>query len=119
MVVLADVEGKHTLQKLKQYIKQEGLLFHVKRGGPPVEKTILVHGLHPALTKLVLPKAGMQVSSRGCNRRYELARVSTAVIRQQMGRASANMTARFTGEIPVEVAKNSFQLEPNGAAKAA
>jgi len=41
------------------------------------------------------------------------------VIRQQMGHASASMTALYTGEIPVEVVKNFLQLEPNGAAVAA
>jgi hypothetical protein len=51
--------------------------------------------------------------------RWELARVSAAVIRQQMGHASASMTAHYTGEIPVEVVKNFLQLDSNGAAKAA
>jgi len=118
-VVLADVEGKDAMQKLKQYIKQDGLLFRSKRGGPLVENTILVQGLHPALKKLGFLKSGMHAFRRGCNRRWELARVSAAVIRQQMGHASASMTALYTGEIPVEVVKNFLQLEPNGAAKAA
>jgi integrase len=118
-VVLADSEGQHAMRDLKQFVKQEGLLFPSKRGGPLVENTILVQGLHPALKKLGLPKAGMHAFRRGCNRRWELARVSAAVIRQQMGHASASMTAHYTGEIPVEVVKNFLQLEPNGAAAAA
>ena len=118
-VVLADVEGIYAMQKLKQYIKQDGLLFRSKSGGPLVENTILVQGLHPALKKLGFLKAGMHAFRRGCNRRWELARVSAAVIRQQMGHASASMTAHYTGEIPVEVVKNFLQLEPNGATKAA
>lgn len=118
-VVLADVEGKYAMQKLNKYIKQDGLLFRSKRGGPLVENTILVQGLHPALKKLGFLKSGMHAFRRGCNRRWELARVSAAVIRQQMGHASASMTALYTGEIPVEVVKNFLQLEPNGAAKAA
>jgi integrase len=107
------------MRRLKQFVKQEGLLFQSKRGGPLVENTILVQGLHPGLKKLGLPKSGMHAFRRGCNRRWELARVSAAVIRQQMGHASASMTAHYTGEIPVEVVKNFLQLEPNGAAVAA
>jgi integrase len=118
-VVLADLEGRHAMQKLRQFIMEDGLIFRSKRGGPLVENSILVQGLHPALKKLGLPKAGMHAFRRGCNRRWELARVSAAVIRQQMGHASASMTAHYTGEIPVEVVKNFLQLEPNGAAKAA
>jgi hypothetical protein len=38
------------------------------------------------------------------------------VIRQQMGHATADMTALYTGEIPVEQVTKHFQLEPNGAA---
>jgi hypothetical protein len=49
----------------------------------------------------------------------ELARVSSAVIRQQMGHATADMTALYTGEIPIEQVTRHFQLEPNGAAIAA
>jgi len=61
----------------------------------------------------------MHAFRRGCNRRWELARVSAAVIRQQMGHASASMTALYTGEIPIEQVVKQFQLEPNGAAAAA
>jgi integrase len=118
-VVLADAEGQYAMQKLKQYIKQDGLIFRSKRGGPLVENTILVQGLHPALKNLGLPKAGMHAFRRGCNRRWELARVSAAVIRQQMGHASSEMTSLYTGEIPVEQVAKQFQLDSNGAAKAA
>jgi integrase len=118
-VVLADMQGQHAMQKLKQFMKQDGLIFPSKRGGPLVENSILVQGLHPALKKLGLPKAGMHAFRRACNRRWELSRVSAAVIRQQMGHASASMTAHYTGEIPVEVVKNFLQLDSNGAAKAA
>jgi integrase len=118
-VVLADAEGQYAMQKLQQFIKQDGLVFRSKRGGPLVENTILVQGLHPAFKKLGLPKSGMHAFRRGCNRRWELARVSSAVIRQQMGHATASMTALYTGEIPVEQVAKQFQLEPNGAAVAA
>jgi integrase len=107
------------MQVLKQFVKQDGLIFRSKSGGPLVENTILVQGLHPALKKLGLPKAGMHAFRRGCNRRWELARVSAAVICQQMGQASASMTAHYTGEIPVEVVKNFLQLDSNGATEAA
>jgi integrase len=118
-VVMADTEGQYAMQKLQQYIKQDGLIFRSKRGGPLVENTILVQGLHPALKNLGFSKAGMHAFRRGCNRRWELSRVSPAVIRQQMGHASASMTAHYTGEIPIEVVKNFLQLDSNGAAKAA
>ena len=72
-----------------------------------------------ATSILNLPKAGMHAFRRGCNRRWELARVSGAVIRQQMGHATADMTTLYTGEIPVEQVLKQFQLEPNGAAIAA
>ena len=103
------------MQKLKQFINHDGLIFRSKRGGALVENIILVQGLHPAIKKLGFSKAGMHAFRRGCNRRWELSRVSPAVIRQQMGHASASMTAHYTGEIPVEVRKNLLQLEPNGA----
>ena len=61
-VVLADVEGQHAMQKLKQFIKQDGLIFRSKRGGPLVENSILVQGLHPALKKLGLPKSACMPS---------------------------------------------------------
>jgi integrase len=118
-VVLADTEGQYAMRKLQQFIKQYGLVFCSKLGGPLAENTILVQGLHPALKKVGLPKSGMHAFRRGCNRRWELARVSTAVIRQQMGHASASMTALYTGEIPMEQVVKQFQLEPNGAAAAA
>jgi hypothetical protein len=41
-----------------------------------------------------------------------LVRVAAAVIRQQMGHASSEMTALYTGEIPVEQVAKHFQLEP-------
>jgi integrase len=118
-VVMADKEGRHAMQKLKEFMKPDGLIFRSKSGGPLVENSILAQGLHPALKKLGFPKAGMHAFRRGCNRRWELSRISAAVIRQQMGHASASMTAHYTGEIPVEVVKNFLQLDSNGAAKAA
>jgi integrase len=118
-VVLADAAGQHAMQKLRQFMPQDGLIFRSKRGGPLVENSILVQGLHPALKKLGLPKSGMHAFRRGCNRRWDLARVSAAVIRQQMGHASSDMTALYTGEIPIEVVKNFLQLDSIGAAKAA
>jgi integrase len=113
-VVLADTEGQYAMRKLQQFIKQDGLIFRSKLGGPLVENTILVQGLHPALKKVCLAKSGMHAFRRGCNRRWVLARVST-----QMGHASASMTALYTGEIPLEQVVKQFQLEPNGAAAAA
>jgi len=112
-------EGQVAMRALKEFLKRDGLVFQSRQHGPLAETMILTQGLHPAVKALGLPKAGMHAFRRGCNRRWELARVSAAVIRQQMGHASASMTAHYTGEIPVEVVKNFLQLDSNGAAKAA
>jgi len=118
-VVLADANGQAAINALRQFVKHEGLVFRSKHGAPLAETTILIQGLYPALKSLGLPKGGMHAFRRGCNRRWELARVSGAVIRQQMGHATADMTALYTGEIPVEQVRNQFQLDSIGAAAAA
>jgi integrase len=118
-VVLADAEGQAAMKQLRQFAKHEGLVFRSKRGQPLAETTILTQGLHPAVEALGLPKAGMHSFRRGCNRRWELARVSVAVVRQQMGHTTTDMTALYTGEIPIEQVTKQFQLEPNGATIAA
>ena len=115
-VVLADSEGRTAMKMLRHFAKHDGLVFHSKNNGTLAETTILTQGLHPVVKALGLPKAGMHAFRRGCNRRWELARVSSAVVRQQMGHATADMTALYTGEIPVEQVTKHFQLEPNGAA---
>jgi integrase len=115
-VVLADLEGRTAMKALRHFAKHDGLVFHSKNNGTLAETTILTQGLHPAVKALSLPKAGMHAFRRGCNRRWELARISSAVIRQQMGHVTADMTALYTGEIPVEQVTKHFQLEPNGAA---
>jgi integrase len=118
-VVLADSEGRTAMTALRHFVKHDGLVFHSNNNGTLAETTILTQGLHPAVKALDLPKAGMHAFRRGCNRRWELARISSAVIRQQMGHATADMTALYTGEIPIEQVTKQFQLEPNGAAAAA
>jgi len=118
-VVLGDAEAQEALRALKRFLKHDGLVFCSKHNGPLAETTILTQGLHPAVKALNLPKAGMHAFRRGCNRRWELARVSGAVIRQQMGHATADMTTLYTGEIPIEQVRKQFQLDSNGAAKAA
>ena len=65
-------------------------------------------GLHPALKALNLPRAGMHAFRQGCNRRWELAGLNPAVLRQQMGHSSAGMTARYTGEIPLAQVRQAF-----------
>jgi integrase len=104
------------MKALRHFVKHDGLVFHSKNNGRLAETTILTEGLHAAVKALGLPKAGMRTFRRGCNRRWELARISSAVIRQQMGHATADMTAHYTGEIPIEQVTKHLQLEPNGAA---
>jgi integrase len=94
-VVLVDSEGQAAMKALKQFAKHDGLVFHSRNHGPLAETTILTQALHPAARVLGLPKGGMHAFRRGCNRRWELSRVPAAVIRQQMGHTSSDMT-RFT-----------------------
>jgi integrase len=117
-VVLGDSEGRTAMKALKHFAKHDGLVFHSEKNRTLAETTILTQGLHPAVKALGLPKAGMHAFRRGCNRRWELARVSPAVIRQQMGHATADMMALYTGQIPIEQVTKHFQLEPNGATNA-
>jgi integrase len=98
------------MHALRKFLKHEGLVFRSKNHGPLAETTILMQGLDPAVKALNLPKAGMHAFRRGCNRRWELARVSGAVIRQHIGHATADMTTLYTGEIPVEQFLKQFQL---------
>jgi integrase len=50
----------------------------------------------------------MHAFRRGCNRRWELAGLNAAVIRQQMGHRSAAMTAHYTGKIPMAQVRKAF-----------
>jgi integrase len=53
----------------------------------------------------------MHAFRRGCNRRWELAGINPAVIRQQMGHTSSTMMARYTGEIPLEQIRTGFSIK--------
>jgi integrase len=83
-------------------------VFHCKRGSPIREPKVLHEPLHPALKPLGIPKAGMHAFRRGCNRRWELAGMNLAVLRQMTGHSSEAMTARYSGEIPVEQVRAAF-----------
>jgi integrase len=112
-VYLGDREGREALRVLKAFVKgrvqnPSEFLFHSKRGSPMRETKVLHEALHPALKALGLPKAGMHGFRRGCNRRWELAGVNPAVHRQMMGHSSSAMTARYSGEIPVEQIQADF-----------
>jgi integrase len=61
-----------------------------------LETTILNQGLHPALKAIGLSKGGLHGFRRGCNRRWELAGINPAVIRQQMGHTSARMMTLYS-----------------------
>jgi len=105
-VALLDAEGRKVMQRLRRFVRNssdaEALVFRSQRGGPLLETTMLNQGLYPALDALRITKAGFHAFRRGCNRRWELAGVNPAVIRQQMGHTSATMTTLYTGEIPTE-----------------
>jgi integrase len=76
-----------------------------------METTILNQGLYPALKALGIPQGGLHAFRRGCNRRWELAGINPAVIRQQMGHTSAAMTARYSGEIPLDRVQAEFSAK--------
>jgi integrase len=85
-----------------------GLIFHLRHDTPLIETNVLHDGLHPALKALNFPKAGLHAFRQGCNRRWELAGLNPAVLRQQMGHSSAAMTARHTREIPLQQVRTAF-----------
>lgn len=111
-ILLADSEGREVLGILRRFLKgarkSNDLVFHSKRGSPLRETNVLHEFLHPVLKTLGLPQAGMHAFGHGCNRRWELAGMNPAVLRQQMGHSSAVMTARYTGEIPLEQVRAAF-----------
>jgi integrase len=88
------------------------LVFRSKRGGSLLETTLLNQALYPALKALKLTQAGLHAFRRDCNRRWELAGIVPAVIRQQMGHTSATMTRLYTGEIPLEDVQEAFSKKP-------
>lgn len=114
-VLLRDPEGQAALTSLGRFVgpltNSQALVFHTKRGRPLIESCVLRQGLHPALKALKLQKTGLHAFRRGCNRRWELAGINPAVIRQQMGHTSAAMTARYTGEIPIEQVRSEFSTK--------
>jgi integrase len=114
-VLLCDPEGHKAMRRLARFLgivaDSRSLIFHSNGGGPLLETNILNQGLYPALEALGLEQAGLHAFRRGCNRRWELAGVNPAVIRQQMGHASAAMTALYTGEIPLEQIRNEFSMK--------
>ena len=111
-VLLHDEEGREALRILKPFIGKDQslsqLVFHSSNDTPLIETNVLHDGLHPALKALHLPQAGLHAFRHGCNRRWELAGLNPAVQRQQMGHSSAAMTARYTGEIPLQQVKQAF-----------
>jgi integrase len=116
-VVLRDVEGRKAMRILRRFIGDsppDDLVFRSRSGGPLLETTILNQGLHPALKALGLPKGGLHGFRRGCNRRWELAGINPAVIRQQMGHTSQRMTALYSGEIPLDQVRSAFSNTKTG-----
>lgn len=117
-VLLLDQEGRKAVQKLRLFLgiapNSSMFVFHSSRGNPLLETNILNQGLYPALDALGLERAGMHAFRRGCNRRWELAGVKPAIIRQQMGHSSAAMTERYTGEIPLDDVRTEFSMKFGG-----
>jgi integrase len=111
-ILLADAEGREALSMLKRFLKgsqtQTSLVFRSKGGTALRETSVLHRFLHPVLRTLGFPQAGMHAFRHGCNRRWELSGMNPAVLRQQMGHSSAVMTARYTGEIPLDKVQEAF-----------
>jgi len=112
-VLLVDSEGKQAMRLLKAFVQDRihdpnAFVFSSLRRTPLQESQVLREALHPALKALNLPQDGMHSFRRGCNRRWELAGTNPAVLRQQMGHASQTMTARYTGEIPLDQVNAGF-----------
>jgi integrase len=112
-VYLGDTEGRIAMERLKQFVERhpgpsDALIFHSKRGAPLLQTTVVNQGLYLALEALGLRRAGLHAFRRGCSRRWELAGIVPAVIRQQMGHSSATMTRLYTGEIPPEDVASAF-----------
>jgi integrase len=116
-VLMHDREGNEALRVLRRFITTDlspsTLIFHSTRGTPLIETNVLHDGLHPALRALNLPRAGLHAFRHGCNRRWELAGLNPAVLRQQMGHTSASMTARYSGQIPIEQVRLAFSRLDN------
>ena len=97
---------------LKRFLKgnqsPSAFVFCSERGFPLRETDVLHEFLHPVLKALGFRQAGMHAFRHGCNRRWELPGMNPAVLRQQMGHSSAVMTARYTGEIPLEQMRTAF-----------
>jgi integrase len=119
-VHLGDAEGMKAMARLKRFLElyaapsPEVLVFRSKRGGPLLETTVLNQGLYLALEANGLKKAGLHAFRRGCNRRWELAGIVPAVIRQQMGHTSAAMTRLYSGRIPMEQVQAAFSTKNRG-----
>ena len=63
----------------------------------------------------------IQAFRHGHNRRWELSGMNPAVLRQEMDHTSALMTARYTGQIPLEQVRAGFSsklLENMGNSRA-
>ncbi|GAC1625919.1 MAG: hypothetical protein NVS9B13_21790 [Candidatus Acidiferrum sp.] len=67
--------------------------------------------MYPALEVLNLKKAGLHAFRRGCNRRWELAGIVPAIVRQQMGHTTAVMTRLYSGEIPIDQVQAEFSTK--------
>jgi len=114
-VLLADPEGLEALRKLRAFVdgrphNPSALVFPSRLKTPLRESNVLHTALHPALKALGFEQAGMHAFRHGCNRRWELAGMNGAVLRQQMGHSSSAMTARYTGEIPIEQVRKALGL---------
>jgi integrase len=113
LVLLADAEGRHAMKMLKRLVGSRlqdpsALVFHSNHKTPLRESNVLREALHPVLEALGPRIGGMHGFRHGCNRRWELAGMNPAVLRQMMGHSSAAMTARYTGEIPIESIRADF-----------
>ncbi len=119
-VLLADAEGREALSALKRFLKgphlSNSLVFQSRRGSPRRETNVLPEFLHPVLKALGLQKAGMHTFRHGCNRRWELAGMNAAVLRQQMCAAIHSIPNSLSARPKCERAFSPRNCSPSGAA---
>ena len=80
-------------------------------GGESIVPLILQEKRHLNRQQMEKLSRRFHVSPAGCNRRWELAGVKPAVIRQQISHSSSAMTDRYTGEIPLDDVRSEFSMK--------
>jgi integrase len=110
-VLLQDREGKESMRKLKHLLKgrlnAEALVWLLAWRAAPRDHDTESKAVSSTQSTRFAARRSARIST-GCNRRWELAGINPAVIRQQMGHSSHRMTALYSGEIPLDQVREAF-----------